>query len=76
MNPRFGGLIGIALALLLLIIAGPTLFIVGQTEQVLIVRLGEPRRALGARLGGLKTGFREDFRSRLATSPSPHPRSG
>ena len=46
MNPRFGGLIGIALALLLLIIAGPTLFIVGQTEQVLIVRLGEPRRVL------------------------------
>ena len=46
MNPRFGGLIGIALGLLLLVLAGPTLFIVGQTEQVLIVRLGEPRRVL------------------------------
>jgi modulator of FtsH protease HflC len=46
MKPRFGGVIGIILGLLLLVLAGPTLFIVGQTEQVLIVRLGEPRRVI------------------------------
>jgi modulator of FtsH protease HflC len=49
MNPRLGGLlIGLLAAFVLALLAGPTLFIVDQTQQALIVRLGAPRRVIVA----------------------------
>ena len=46
MSNRLFGPLAILAVYIFLLLAGPTLFIVGQTEQVLIVRLGEPRRVI------------------------------
>jgi len=46
MNSRLFGPLAILVIVVFMLLAGPTLFIVGQTEQVLIVRLGEPRRVI------------------------------
>jgi membrane protease subunit HflC len=44
--PRYLLPLAILAAVLVFILAGPTLFIVNQTEQVLVVRLGQPRRTI------------------------------
>ena len=46
MNSRYFGPLAIALIGLFLVLIGPTLFIVDQTEQVLVVRLGQPRQVI------------------------------
>ncbi len=46
MSTRWLGPLAALVVLVLLVLAGPTLFIVDQTEQVLVVRLGQPRQVI------------------------------